>query len=36
VAKLQIFDGPAGKVSGFLTICRLFIRIRMREMIVEE
>ena len=30
VAKLQAFDKTAGKILGFLTVCKLFIRIRMR------
>ena len=36
VAKLAIFNGEAGKVKGFVTVCRLFLRIRMREAMVEE
>ena len=30
VAKLQAFDKTAGKILGFLTVCKLFIRMRMR------
>jgi len=36
VAKPQIFNGITGKASGFLTVCKLFIRIKMREDAVEE
>ena len=36
VAKLQIFNGKASKVSGFLMAYRLYIRIRIRDMVVEE
>ena len=36
VTKLQIFNKIAGKVSGFIIVCKLFLRIRMREIAVEE
>ena len=36
VAKLLLFDGNWGKVVGFIMICKLYIRIRMREKLVEE
>ena len=36
VAKLAIFNGEAGKVGGFVTACRLFLRIKLREATVEE
>jgi len=35
VAKLQIFDGMSSKVTGFITACKLYIRMRMREELVE-
>ena len=36
VAKLAIFNGEAGKVGGFVTTCRLYLRIKMKETTVEE
>jgi len=36
VAKLAIFNGEAGKVGGFVTACRLYLRMKMREATVEE
>ena len=36
VAKPAIFNGEAGKVGGFVTVCRLYLRMKMREAIVEE
>ena len=36
VAKLAIFNGEAGKVGGFITSCRLFLRMKLRGTMVEE
>ena len=36
VAKLAIFNGEAGKVGGFVTACRLYLRMKMREVTVEK
>jgi len=36
VAKLAIFSGEAGKVGGFIMVCRLYLRMKIREATVEE
>jgi len=36
VAKPAIFNEKAGKVGGFVTAYRLYLRIKMREATVEE
>jgi len=36
VVKPAIFSGEVGKVGGFITVCRLYLRMKMREKTVEE
>jgi len=36
VAKPAIFNGEVGKVGGFITACRLFLRMKLRGTSVEE
>jgi len=36
VAKLQVFDGTLGKISGFIMASKLYIRMKMREVVVEK
>jgi len=36
VAKPQTFDGTLSKVSGFVGVCKLYIKMRLRESLVEE
>ena len=35
VAKPPIFDGTSSKIAGFITACKLYMRMRMREKLVE-
>ena len=36
VAKPPVSNGEAGRVGGFITVYRLYLRMRMREATVEE
>ena len=36
VAKPAIFNGEVGKVGEFVTMCRLYLRMKMREATIEE
>ena len=36
IAQSQVFDGTSSKVSGFVMAYRLYLRIEMKGMAVEE
>ena len=36
MAKPLVFSGEAGKILGFVTVCKLYIKVRMMGAIVEE
>ena len=36
VVRLQEFDGSSGKVTRFITACKLYIQMKMRRVSVEE
>ena len=36
IAKLSTFDKEASKVRGFIIVCKLYVRMRMREKSVKK
>ena len=36
VARLHEFNRSSGKVAGFITVCKLYIRMKIRRVTVEE
>ena len=36
VVRPQVFDGTSSKISGFVTVYKLYIRMKIREIAVEE
>ena len=36
VVKPQVFDGTSSTVSGFVMVCKLYVKMRMREKLLEE
>jgi len=35
-ASIEVFNGTLGKVSSFITACKLYIRMKMRGVVVKE
>ena len=36
VVRPQVFDGTLSNILGFVTVCKLYIRMKMREAAVKE
>ena len=36
MARPSIFSGEVGRVGGFITACKLYLRMKMREVLLEE
>ena len=36
MAKPPVFNGEAGRVGEFIIACKLYLRMKMREVLVEE
>jgi len=36
IAKLLVFNREVGKIGGLITVCKLYLRIKIREAKVEE
>jgi len=36
VTKPSTFNGKVGKVGGFVTACKLYLRMKIREVMVEK
>ena len=36
MAKPPVFDREAGRVGGFITVCKLYLRMKIRKITVKE